>query len=94
VPEEAYRLLTIEPARAPDGCTGRDWLIYRIAQGDNVITGYRQGDLRGATAEVERIVVNLNERRGASKGRTGPKPKAATDAATPAAAPDTDDAAG
>lgn len=93
--EEAYRLLTIEPARAPEGCAGRDWLVYRIAQGANVITGYRQGDLRAATAEVERIVVGLNERRVASKGRPGPKPK---DAAAPAAAPatpaDADDGAG
>jgi hypothetical protein len=89
--EEAYRLLTIEPARAPEGCSGRDWLVYRIGQGDNVITGYRQGELRAATAEVERIVVGLNERRVASKGRPGPKPKDAA-APAPAKAADPDDA--
>ena len=92
--EEAYRLVAIEPVRAPAGCTGRDWLIYRIAQGDNLITGYRQGDLRAATADVERIVVGLNERRIASKGRPGPKPKAAAGAAAAPAAPaEADDAA-
>lgn len=89
--EETYRLVAIEPARAPEGCAGRDWLVYRIAQGTNIITGYRQGDLRAATADVERIVVGLNERRIASKGRPGPKPKASAgtgSSATPAAAPD------
>jgi hypothetical protein len=85
--EEAYRLVTIEPVRAPEGCTGRDWLIYRIAQGDNLITGYRQGDLRAATAEVDKIVVALNERRIASKGRPGPKPKSSAATSAPAAAP-------
>ena len=90
--EEAYRLVTIEPARAPEGHTGRDWLVYRIAQGANMITGYRQGELRAATADVERIVVGLNERRVANKGRPGPKPKGSTApaAAAPAAAPEAD----
>ena len=91
--EESYRLVGIEPARAPEGCTGRDWLIYRISQGHNLITGYRQGDLVAETAEVERIVVGLNERRIASKGRPGPKPKASASTAAPAAAPETDDGA-
>ena len=91
--EEAYKLVGIEPVRTPEGCTGRDWHLYRIKQGENVITGYRQGDLRAATTEVERIVVGLNERRVASKGRPGPKPKASTRAATPAAAPEADDSA-
>ncbi len=54
---------------------GRDWLVYQIAQGKNSITGYRRGELREATADVERIVVGLNERRVTSKGRPGPKPK-------------------
>jgi hypothetical protein len=91
--EEAYRLLAIEPVRAPEGCTGRDWLIYRIAQGDNVITGYRQGDLRAATAEVQKIIAGLNERRIASKGRPGPKPKPSAGTAAPAAPAEADDGA-
>ncbi|HSC17220.1 MAG TPA: hypothetical protein VLI71_18965 [Gammaproteobacteria bacterium] len=94
--EEAYRLVTIEPVRTPEGCAGRDWLVYRIAQGGNLITGYRQGNLAAATAEVETIVVALNERRIASKGRPGPKPKSSAGAATqaaPVAPPDADDGA-
>ena len=91
--EEAYKLVAIEPVRTPEGCTGRDWHIYKISQGENLITGYRQGDLRAATSEVERIVVGLNERRVASKGRPGPKPKAPAAAAAPAAPADADDAA-
>ena len=58
-----------------------------------MITGYRQGDLRAATAEVEKIVVALNERRAAGKGRPGPKPKSSTAAAAPAAPPEADDGA-
>jgi hypothetical protein len=92
--EEPYRLVTIEPTRAPEGGTGRDWFVYRIAQGHNLITGYRQGDLGATTAEVERIVLGLNERRISSKGRPGPKPKgsAAPAAAAPATPPDTESA--
>ena len=90
---EAYRLVGIEPARAPAGYTGRDWLIYKIAQGVNVITGYRQGDLRAEKAEVEKIVIGLNERRVTSKGRPGPKPKATPSTAAPAAAADADEGA-
>jgi hypothetical protein len=77
---------------------GRDWLVYEIAQGGNVITGYRQGDLRAATADVEKIVVGLNERRVAGKGRSGPKQKTAAGAGQAAAAapaqPEADDGAG
>jgi hypothetical protein len=37
--------------------------MYRIAQGPNVINGYRRGDLASVTTEVEKIVTGLNERR-------------------------------
>lgn len=72
---ERFRLVAIRQARTPEGCVGRDWLVYEIAQGSNMITGYRRGELQAITADVERIVVGLNERRIASKGRPGPKPK-------------------
>jgi hypothetical protein len=77
---EAYRLVTIRPVAAPEGCLGRDWLVYRIAQGTNVITGYRRGDVQTATADVEKIIVGLNERRVWSKGRQSPpmKPSSST----------------
>ena len=83
---EAFRLVAIKHAPTPEGCVGRDWLVYKIAQGSNVITGYRRGDLPAATADVERIVIGLNERRVASKGRPGPKPKPPA-ATSPQAAP-------
>jgi hypothetical protein len=61
--DDAYRLAFIKPARAPNGNAGSDWLMYRIAQGPNVINGYRRGDLASVTTEVEKIVTGLNERR-------------------------------
>jgi hypothetical protein len=73
---EAYRLVSIKPARrAPNGGAG-DWLVYSIAQGTNLITGYRQGGLAAVTAEVERIVAALNERH--FKGRARPHAAPAT----------------
>ena len=61
--EERYRLVSIDVARAPEDCVGEDWLVYRIAQGKNGITGYRQGSLEHVTAEVQSIVIALNGRR-------------------------------
>ena len=60
---DEYRLAFIKPARAPSGNAGSDWLMYRIAQGPNVINGYRRGDIAAVTSEVEKIVIGLNERR-------------------------------
>jgi hypothetical protein len=89
--DEAFRLLSIRTTSAPTGYTGRNWLVYEIAQGENIIKGYRQGDLKTETAEVEKIVVALNERRHSPKGRRGPKPggRPAAQAAAPVA--DSDD---
>lgn len=61
--DECYRLISIDAVRAPEDCVGSDWHRYRIAQGENGITGYRCGDLARVTAEVEAIVTALNERR-------------------------------
>jgi hypothetical protein len=83
---EAFRLVEIRPARPPEGCVGRDWLVYQIAQGRNVITGYRRGDVGAVTADVEKIVVGLNERRVAGKSRPGPKPKPPAPTPPPSAA--------
>ena len=60
---ERYRLVSIEAARAPDGCAGRDWFVYRILQGVNAITGYRQGSRAQVSAEVDTILAGLNGRR-------------------------------
>jgi hypothetical protein len=60
---EMYRLVSIDAVRAPEGCTGGDWHAYKIAQGENGITGYRRGDLVRVRADVGGIVAALNERR-------------------------------
>jgi hypothetical protein len=70
---EGFRLISIGSARAPSGCSGHDWLVYRIAQGENIITGYRRGELKTASREVETIVTSLNERRVSAKTKPGRK---------------------
>ena len=37
-------------------------VVYRIAQGTNVVTGYRRGTRASVTYEVERIVEAFNDR--------------------------------
>ncbi len=59
---DAYRLVSIESAPAPEPAVGDDWLVYRIAQGTNVVTGYRRGTRASVTYEVERIVEAFNDR--------------------------------
>lgn len=66
---EQYELSDIEKAKAPDGGNGSDWFRYTIIQGQNTITGYRQGSQRTVTKAVKDIVLELNERRGGKKGR-------------------------
>jgi len=60
---ERYRLVSIDIAHAPDDCAGENWMVYRIAQGKNGITGYRQGSLEHVRTEVQSIVTALNGRR-------------------------------
>ena len=69
----AFRLLSIRASSAPRDSAGRDWLEYCIGQGKNLIKGYRRGDLQTVRADVEKIVVALNERRRAFKATTGAK---------------------
>jgi hypothetical protein len=81
--EGAYRLLAIEPTKAPDGGGSRDWFAYRIMQGENLIRGFRRGSLASVTTDVEQIVVSLNERRMVRRGRVDlipTKPAAAPEA--------------
>ena len=61
--DACYRLMSIDSVGAPEGCTGSDWHIYRIALGGNEITGYRRGDLARVSEVVDTIVIALNERR-------------------------------
>jgi len=72
---ESYRLISIDSVRAPEHCIGSDWHRYRITQGGNGITGYRCGDLGRVTAEVEAIVIALNERREWKKAKASSKSK-------------------
>jgi hypothetical protein len=84
--DESYRLVSLHAVRAPEGCIGSDWHIYRIAQGENGITGYRRGDLVRIRADVETIVTALNERRQWAKSKASAKnPRRAAAAARRAA---------
>lgn len=74
---DSFRLVSVHATAPPSGSAGRDWLVYRIAQGTNEITGYRRGDLKSARMDLEKIVVGLNERRMKRKDKTGPKPQRA-----------------
>lgn len=82
---EDFRLVSITATQAPSGCAGRDWFVYRIAQGKNIITGYRRGDLATASADVETIVTALNGRRRSTKPKPGRKPGRRAAADTPPA---------
>jgi hypothetical protein len=59
---EVYRLVSIEGTSAPAPGVGDDWLVYRIARGTNVVTGYRRGTRASVTLAVERIMEGFNER--------------------------------
>ena len=84
--EGAYRLLAIEPTKAPDDSGGKDWFSYRISQGENLIRGFKRGSKASVTAEVEQIVVSLNERRGVRRGRVDLIPSKPAAQPTPAPA--------
>jgi hypothetical protein len=70
---ERYRLLSIDSAHAPEGCTGENWFIYRIVQGRNGITGFRRGSLECVSADVQSIVTALNGRRQWTKSKATSK---------------------
>ncbi len=59
---EVYRLVSIERTSAPAPGVGDNWLLYRIARGTNVVTGYRRGSRAAVTVDVEKIVEALNDR--------------------------------
>jgi hypothetical protein len=69
VPERPYQIVSIEQADPPPEAEGQSWHCYVISQGDNLIQGYRQGNLKVVTAAVEEIVVQLNARRLGKRGR-------------------------
>lgn len=61
--ELMFELVSIDETKPPRGSEGSDWFCYRIAQGKNMITGYRRGSLRTVKRDVKTIIVGLNERR-------------------------------
>jgi hypothetical protein len=85
-----FRLLSIRASSAPRDSAGRDWHEYRIGQGQNVIKGYRRGDLQTVRADVEKIVIGLNERRRSFKAPSAPK-RGGQPAAAPRAEPQQSD---
>jgi hypothetical protein len=88
--EGAYKLLAIEPAKAPDDSGGKDWFHHRIVQGENLIRGFKRGSRAGVTAEVEQIVISLNERRGVRRGRVDLTTTSKPATAQPTASRETD----
>jgi hypothetical protein len=58
----SYRLMSIDRSGAPSGATGDDWLVYRISQGGNIVTGYRQGRRHDVSVALEHMVQALNDR--------------------------------
>ena len=58
----SYRLISIDCTGAPDGATGDDWLVYQIAQGANVVTGYRRGRRDDVSVAITSMVQELNMR--------------------------------
>jgi hypothetical protein len=71
---DEFQLVSIRPVAAPTGSADGNWFRYRIAQGANLINGYRCGELTAVTADVEKLVVGLNERRLVKRGRVDLKP--------------------
>lgn len=64
-----YEIVSIRAVAAPGGMPGDDWHRYEISQGDNRIVGYREGAEDTVREAVELIVVALNHRRTARRGR-------------------------
>ena len=67
--DDSYEIISVEPADPPVNTSGSDWHCYVIAQGDNTIRGFRQGNVRSVRQSVEEIVLRLNERRIGKRGR-------------------------
>lgn len=61
--EENFEIVSVKPTETPAGMEGSDWHCYKIAQGTNIIRGYRQGNRRTVLQAAEEIVDQLNERR-------------------------------
>jgi len=65
----AFVLRSLDRSAGPDGSEDNDWFRYQIVQGQNVVSGYRRGNVSGVRAYVEGIVTALNDRRALKRGR-------------------------
>ena len=74
---QPYEIVSVKRTDPPSGMEGTGWHHYVISQGDNRISGYRQGTLKAVTTAVEEIVGQLNERQLGKRGRVNlvPAPK-------------------
>jgi len=61
--DEHFELVSVTPTETPAGMEDGNWYCYEIAQGANIISGYRSGSRKAVTAAAEEIVGQLNERR-------------------------------
>lgn len=61
--EEHFEIVSVTPTETPAGMEDGEWHCYKIAQGSNIIRGYRLGNRRAVVEAAEEIVTQLNERR-------------------------------
>ena len=64
-----YEIVSVEKTDPPSGTEGSDWYHYVIAQGPNIIRGYRQGALSAVKIAVAEVVEQLNQRRFGKRAR-------------------------
>lgn len=67
--DNPFALVSLTKSSAPPGGDGSNWFSYRIEQGANTITGYRQGTKAAIEASLRETVEALNERRSPRRGR-------------------------
>jgi hypothetical protein len=78
-----FVLVSLDRSAGPSGGDGADWIHYKIAQGENIVSGYRRGNMGGVRTYVEGIVTALNDRRALKRGRVN----LVNDSTRPRAAP-------
>lgn len=64
-----YTIDSIESIDPPVGTEGTDWHQYVIVQGNNRISGYRQGNLESVRQATEENIELLNERQFGKRAR-------------------------
>ena len=67
--QQPYKLKSLVASNPPAGAAGNNWFHYSIAQGSNIINGYRQGQLDSIYNDLTQNIEALNERRKGRRGR-------------------------